>query len=232
MLSIITINRNNAAGLGRTIDSLRSQSSQEFEWICVDGLSKDNSFGLAQAFKRSVDVVLSEPDGGIYFAMNKGLRLASKNMVLFLNSGDIFCDSLAVDRLLSTCQEKMDFAMFGFKIRDELRKPRALWWRFWSMPTSHQAILYSRELLQRFPFNEEYRLAADYDQFLRINRQNLRYMTNPTPLIINEPYGTDCNLDVVISEYRHSLISNGYPHWWANLVYWAKMRYLPIVLAK
>ena len=232
MLSIVTINRNNIEGLSRTIESLRSQSSQDFEWICVDGLSTDDSFQLALTFKRSSDVLISELDSGIYSAMNKGLSLASQNMVLFLNSGDIFYDRLAIERLLPLCTEKLDFAMFGFKIRDVLRAPRALWWRFWSMPTSHQAILYSRELLLRFPFNEEYRLAADYDQFLRMNRQNLHFVSSASPLIVNEPYGTDENLGKVISEYRHSLISNGYPSWWANLLYWAKSRYLPIVLVK
>ena len=100
------------------------------------------------------------------------------------------------------------------------------------MPTSHQSILYSRELLLRFPFNESYRYAADYDQFLRINKLSLRSYSSPQTLIINEPYGTDNNLRKVIAEYRESLISNGYPAWWAQILHWAKSQYLPIVLPK
>lgn len=232
MLSIVTINRNNATGLQRTIESLRAQSCQDFEWLCIDGLSDDNSMMFAKDFQRSNDIVLSEGDSGIYNAMNKGLRIASKRMVLFLNSGDVFYDNAAIERLRKISLEQFDFVMYGFKIRDMTRAPRALWWRFWSMPTSHQSILYSRNLLLRFPFNESYRYAADYDQFLRINQQKLRFFSSPQPLIVNEPYGTDNNLCKVIAEYKESLIANGYPAWWANALYWAKSRYLPIVLSK
>ena len=232
MLSIVTINRNNATGLQRTIESLRSQSCQNFEWVCVDGLSTDESITFAKDFQRSADIVLSEGDSGIYNAMNKGLRLASKRMVLFLNSGDAFYDHGAIERLGVIGIDRYDFAMYGFKIRGAIRAPRALWWRFWSMPTSHQSILYSRELLLRFPFNESYRYAADYDQFLRINQQRLRSFSSPQTLIVNEPYGTDDNLSKVIAEYKESLISNGYPAWWAHTLHWAKSQYLPILLSK
>lgn len=232
MLSIVTINRNNAAGLQRTIDSLRSQTCQDFEWLCIDGLSDDESMMLAKDFQRKNDIVLSERDSGIYNAMNKGLRIASKRMILFLNSGDVFYDNTAIERLSSNSLEHFDFVMYGFKIRDVIRAPRGLWWRFWSMPTSHQSILYSRNLLLRFPFNESYRYAADYDQFLRINQQKLSFFSSPQTLIVNEPYGTDNNLCKVITEYKESLIANGYPSWWANALYWAKSRYLPIALSK
>lgn len=232
MLTIITINRNNATGLRRTIESLRSQSCQDFEWLCIDGLSDDDSMMLAKDFQRSNDIVLSEGDSGIYNAMNKGLRIASKRMVLFLNSGDVFYDNAATERLCKISLEQFDFVMYGFKIRDVIRTPRALWWRFWSMPTSHQSILYSRNLLLRFPFNESYRYAADYDQFLRINQQKLSFFSSPQTLIVNEPYGTDNNLCKVIAEYKESLIANGYSAWWANALYWAKSRYLPMVLSK
>ena len=97
MLSIITINRNNEIGLEKTISSLRMQSNQDFEWIFIDGNSTDLSLALANQFTRVRDRLVSEPDGGIYNAMNKGAMLARGECILFLNSGDIFANENCVD---------------------------------------------------------------------------------------------------------------------------------------
>ena len=99
MLSIVTINWNNAVGLQRTIASLSSQSRSDFEWVFVDGNSKDDSCNLAQNFGRPNDQIVSESDAGIYNAMNKGARLARGSHVLFLNSGDIFADAQAIHQI-------------------------------------------------------------------------------------------------------------------------------------
>ena len=98
------------------------------------------------------------------------------------------------------------------------------------MPTSHQAIIYSSKLLERFTFNETYRYAADFEHYLRINKSPLCISKVMLPLIINEPYGSDQNLDVVLDEYRQALIANGYPRLWAKFVFWFKSRYLKIAL--
>lgn len=231
MLSIVTINRNNAIGLKATVDSLRTQSCQDFEWICVDGLSTDESVKIAFDFRRQDDSVLTEADTGIYNAMNKGARLATRRMVLFLNSGDILYDSSAVHRIKQKCIDPTDLAMFGFEIRGMLRYPRGLWWRYWSMPTSHQAIAYSREILLKNPFNEEYRFAADFDQFLRITREPASISSSREIVVTNESYGSDLSLSKVLDEYRRSLIENGCPRIWANLVHFVKRHYLKRALA-
>jgi hypothetical protein len=119
-----------------------------------------------------------------------------------------------------------DLALFGFEIRNTQRKPRANGWRFWSMPTSHQAIVYSSALLKQNPFDESYRFAADFEHYLRINRTHLSIYSDDRALIVNEPYGSDAHLPVLLSEYRHALIKNGYPKLWAHFVYWLKTYYL------
>ena len=90
-LSIITINRNNAAGLEKTMNSVLSQSYSDFEYVVVDGASTDNSVDVIRRFSiQFCDRLkwVSEPDKGIYNAMNKGIRMASGDYVEFLNSGD------------------------------------------------------------------------------------------------------------------------------------------------
>lgn len=225
MLSIITINKNNRLGLQKTIDSLKVLDKSKYQWVFIDSASTDGSVELANQFKAHNDVVLSEKDSGIYNAMNKGIGLAKEKYILFLNSGDALSSEVQsfgfMDGVIGC-----DLALFGFQIRRILRKPRSNKWRFWSMPTSHQAIVYARELLMKHPYDESYRFAADFEHYLRINQTDLKIAIDDRPLIVNEPYGSDAHLPALLAEYRHALIKNGYPKPWAYFVYWFKTYYL------
>ena len=229
MLSIVTINFNNAHGLKKTIESLATFRASGFEWVFIDGGSNDASLELAKGFSLPRDILTSEPDTGIYNAMNKGIKNARGDQILFLNSGDEFHPSIhSIEEL--GLNSATDLLLFGFQIRNKNRMPRNNAWRIWSMPTSHQAIIYSSKLLKKFPFDESYRYAADFEHYLRINKSKLRIAKRMLPLIINEPYGSDQNLTVVLDEYRRALIANGYPRLWAQFVYWLKSRYLKVAL--
>ena len=225
MLSIVTINKDNQAGLYKTIESLKKIDDRRFQWLCIDSASKDGSVDLANQFKTRNDVVISEKDAGIYNAMNKGIGLANGDYILFLNSGDTLSPQIKTLDFMKVVTGH-DLALFGFEIRNTQRKPRANGWRFWSMPTSHQAIVYSSALLKQNPFDESYRFAADFEHYLRINRNHLAIYSDDRPLIVNEPYGSDAHLPALLGEYRHSLIKNGYPKLWAYFVYWLKTYYL------
>ncbi len=104
-LSIITINYNNADGLRKTIQSVGSQTCQEFEYIIVDGASTDSSIEVIhsnfQTFEPSNVKWLSEPDKGIYHAMNKGIRMAKGEYCLFLNSGDCLANDRVLQEVMS-----------------------------------------------------------------------------------------------------------------------------------
>jgi glycosyltransferase involved in cell wall biosynthesis len=225
MLSIVTINKDNRVGLQKTIDSLRNLQVRDFQWICIDSVSTDGSAELANQFKLPDDVVISERDSGIYSAMNKGIQQAVGSYILFLNSGDTLSPQISSLDFMQAVEGK-DLALFGFQIRNTLRTPRSNSWRFWSMPTSHQAIVYSKELLKMHSFDESYRFAADFEHYLRINRSNLSIYSDDRPLIVNEPYGSDHHLPTLLAEYRHALIKNGYPKPWAHFVFWFKTYYL------
>jgi glycosyltransferase involved in cell wall biosynthesis len=103
LLTIITINYNNAAGLRKTVESVANQTSKDFEYIVVDGASTDGSVEFIQTFKLSNFQTLnyiSEPDSGIYNAMNKGIRMAKGDYIHFLNSGDWLVDEHVVEKML------------------------------------------------------------------------------------------------------------------------------------
>lgn len=108
-LSIITINRNNAEGLLKTIESVLAQTFKEFEYIIVDGASTDNSVDIIKEYIQKVEcgkwkeesvLWVSEPDTGIYNAMNKGVRMSSGEYTLMLNSGDYLVDEHVIERIL------------------------------------------------------------------------------------------------------------------------------------
>lgn len=109
ILTIITINRNNAAGLEKTIRSVLSQTRTDFEYVVVDGASTDGSEDvirhLAPAFGDRIKWV-SEPDDGIYNAMNKGMRMASGEYFQILNSGDCLAADDVTERMLAALEEK------------------------------------------------------------------------------------------------------------------------------
>jgi glycosyltransferase involved in cell wall biosynthesis len=231
MLSIITINKDNRFGLEKTIESMAHLQDGSYQWVFIDSVSSDGSVELAKHFAKSGDIVISEPDTGIYNAMNKGVAQASKGKVLFLNSGDTLASNVTSIASLKL-NPLADLSLFGFWIRNRLRMPRGNYWRYWSMPTSHQAIIYARNLLLQEPFDEQYRFAADFEHYLRINKRPLLIDTRQQALIINEPYGSDAHLPKLLAEYRDALIKNGYPRWWAAFVFWLKTHYLEWALKR
>jgi len=102
-LSIITINRNNAVGLEKTLQSVAAQTYKEFEYIVIDGASTDGSVDVIKKYESSFAHLqwVSEPDLGIYNAMNKGLRMASGEYIQILNSGDCMAATDVTERMLS-----------------------------------------------------------------------------------------------------------------------------------
>ena len=117
MLSIITINRNNANGLEKTIRSVLSQNWPQFEYVVVDGASTDASVEVIRRFEESFGGRLhwiSEPDKGIYNAMNKGIGLASGDYVQFLNSGDCLVSGDVNEKMCKALEEKgMPSILYG-----------------------------------------------------------------------------------------------------------------------
>lgn len=100
LISIVTIGRNAAAEMERTAQSVVAQSWRDFEWIVVDGASLDDTLLRLDPFRGAITALISEPDNGIYDAMNKGLRRCRGQYVLFLNAGDWFASSEALAQVV------------------------------------------------------------------------------------------------------------------------------------
>lgn len=119
-LSIITINRNNAIGLEKTMQSVAAQTFKEFEYIIIDGASTDGSVEVIKKYEPQFARMkwVSEPDKGIYNAMNKGIRMASGEYIQILNSADCLAAPDVTERMLATLEKSGNpFIMYGNMIK-------------------------------------------------------------------------------------------------------------------
>jgi glycosyltransferase involved in cell wall biosynthesis len=169
LFSIITINYNNSVGLKKTIESVVSQTNKDFEYIVIDGASSDPSVKVLEYFKNTISSCISEPDQGVYDAMNKGWKQASGIYVLFLNSGDVFADSEVlenVSKLIDSTAEIVYGCHLWGSINGERWNPKKDF-KFreimYFTPISHQATFIKKSLLEKVGgFKTEYKIIADW----------------------------------------------------------------------
>lgn len=164
--SVVTICFNDREGLRRTMDSVRAQDRQLFEWIVIDGASTDGTGDLLDRCRAMGATVVSEPDLGIFDAMNKGLALARGEYVNFLNSGDLLASANTLRDVHDALKgERPDF-VYGDAIEFEdsnghYKAARPHEYVFYSMFTHHQAMFYRRDKIQH-GYDQSYRFAADW----------------------------------------------------------------------
>jgi glycosyltransferase len=170
MLTVITINKNNKVGMQATKSSIELQKNQKFRWLIIDGNSTDGSLN---DIGNRPDTVLSEGDTGIYNAMNKGLMLSKNSHVMFVNSGDVFYDEYVTDVIIM--HSKQHSLLYG-DILMHSKSYNRLWrsgkfrkfklWLGWHPP--HPAFIMFNKLDEKdCYFNENYKIAADYDLMVR-----------------------------------------------------------------
>ena len=171
-LSIITVNLNNRDGIQKTIDSVVSQTFKDFEWIVIDGGSTDGSKELIEKYADHFAYWVSEPDKGIYNAMNKGIKVAKGDYLQFLNSGDWFYNSNVLELVFK--EQHTEDILYGdaeFLCESEkmiIRYPDTLNNTFMLGDTlCHQATFIKCRLQRNNLYNEKYTICADYDFFLR-----------------------------------------------------------------
>ena len=175
-LSIITINLNNLRGLRRTLDSVLSQHGHQYEWIIIDGGSIDGSRELIEQHQQCVHYWESKPDRGLYHAMNKGLEVASGDYLLFLNSGDCFCDDSVVSDFCAS-HPSADVIYGNTIFVDKENKEVSRLYspdfirlsRFWHKGgLNHQSTFFRRKCFDRYRYNESNRIASDTELYMHL----------------------------------------------------------------
>lgn len=179
-LSIITVNLNNREGLRKTIDSVVGQTFRDFEWIVIDGGSTDGSRELIERYADHFAYWVSEPDKGIYNAMNKGIRVAQGEYLQFLNSGDRLVDERTLERCFAhefTADIVYgDLYIANHEDIEELRYTEELSLRYFLHGTiCHNSTFIKRNLLVDEPYDENLRIVADWKSFLLQVIENRRF---------------------------------------------------------
>ena len=182
--SIITVTYNAEKVLEDTIQSVIFQTYRNVEYIIVDGASKDHTLEIVHKYRNRINKVISEPDKGLYDAMNKGIQLATGDYLCFLNAGDKFHDSETLQKIVHTLkgQELPDVIYGETAIVDEeghflhmrrLSTPAHLNWKSFKqgMLVCHQAFFANRELAINHLYDLQYRFSADFDWCIRIMKK-------------------------------------------------------------
>lgn len=221
-LTVITVCYNAAELLPKTLESIRSQSRQDFEYLIIDGASSDDSLEIIK--KSGVSArIYSEPDRGIYDAMNKGLALAQGHYVWFMNAGDQFFDRDSVSSVLQQIEEQSPDIIYGdTMIVDKLgveqglrrlRPPQRLERRSFleGMLVCHQAFVVRRSLAPEYDLR--YKLSADYDWTIKCieKASSMVYLSAP-PLAryLNEGATSRNHLKSLMERYRIMAKHYGY----------------------
>lgn len=181
--SVITINYNNADGLHKTIQSVVSQTSKDYEYIVIDGGSSDGSIDVIKKYADQIHYWVSERDKGIYNAMNKGIAQAQGDYCIFMNSGDIFYDDKVLERVSKNgCTEEI---IVGTTVTDDNRimSPNPTreisLYHLYSGAISHQASFISTKKLKSNPYDEGLRIVSDWKFFVQeiiINNCSFRFI--------------------------------------------------------
>jgi glycosyltransferase involved in cell wall biosynthesis len=171
-LSIITINYNNLEGLKRTVESVINQTWQEFEYIVIDGGSTDGSAEYIKSHSDKIDYWVSEPDKGIFNAMNKGVVKATGEYLLFLNSGDYLNDSSILDKNHIYLKNK-EIICFNIKeiredsIRIKKSPDKITFFHMFKDTIPHQSTLIHKGLFERIGlYDENLKIVSDWKFFI------------------------------------------------------------------
>lgn len=172
ILSIITVNLNNATGLKKTIESIKCQNFKDFEFLIIDGGSTDGSIDIIKNNENLINYWVSERDAGIYHAMNKGIQKAKGRYLLMLNSGDWLTNKTTLKGL--KLKNHHEDIIYGNNIWVEdantykSNYPRILTYSYLKQNSiCHQASFIKRELHDRVgPYNQHYRITSDWEFFL------------------------------------------------------------------
>lgn len=189
-VSIITVSFNAHKTLEDTILSVINQDCDDVEYIIIDGGSTDGTVDIIKKYQDRITFWVSEPDKGIYDAMNKGTSISNGNWILFLNSGDLLLENV-LNPLIKRINNNYSIIYGNIKILHKgdykIRYPKNINSLHYTMPFCHQAVIVKKSLLIKSTFNINYKLSSDFEFFLKNINQNFLYV--PLTLVEYDLFG-------------------------------------------
>ena len=175
--SVITVVKNDKFKISNTIKSVLNQTYKNFEYIVVDGKSTDGTLRIISKYKKKINSLISRSDDGIYFAMNKGIKISKGEIIVFINSGDLFSkNALKVVSNLFKKNKSFDF-VFG-TVKRHYTKSTIVKYGFntnrlkynFDFATAHSTGFFVKrnEIIKAGLFNTKYKCSADYDLYYKL----------------------------------------------------------------
>jgi len=233
IFSIITVVYNGETTIRKTIESVLNQEKNIYEYLIIDGKSQDRTLSIINDYKDEVDLIVSERDEGIYDAMNKGVKFANGEWILFMNSGDIFCDRNVLENIKSGLNDSAEivygdtFSIIANKIYYIKASPLNNLIKK-GMPFCHQSVFVKKKLLLETKFNTNYKILGDFDFFRKMYVDNVSFQHIPIPVSIFDNEGGLSFRSPLISFKEKNIITKGER---SKVLYFTKL-YLLILKSK
>jgi glycosyltransferase involved in cell wall biosynthesis len=231
LISVITVSHNSADSIAKSINSVLEQSYEKIEYIIIDGASVDGTKDIVKSYGTKISRFITEPDKGMYDAINKGIAVSNGDIIGILNSDDVFYDRHVIGKVAESFSENEIDAVYGdaifVKSGDTSRivryyssgafHPRKF--RFGFMP-AHPSFYARRELFERFGlYKSDYKIAADFElllRFIHVNRIKYKYLKMPfvkmrTGGISNKSFKSNITLNrEILRACRENGLQTGY----------------------
>lgn len=196
-ITVITVTRNNVSTIQATLDSVAAQDYAEVEHVVIDGASTDGTTELVRARGTRVGTLVSEPDKGIYDAMNKGIRHATGEVIAFLNGDDVYAHSGVLSHVAAILQGKQVGLVYGDveffrperpgqairRYRSGHFSPRQLAWGW--MPAHPAMFVRTRLFESAGVFRTDYRIAGDYEWIVRVFKNHAPSYAHTSQVLVH-----------------------------------------------
>ena len=187
LISVITIVYNSVSTIEETILSVINQTYPYVEYIIIDGNSKDGTLDVVKKYYDKISYLISEPDRGIYDAMNKGLKLATGNWVNFMNSGDCFYSETVLSDIFANRDLTNQGVIYGDTLmKYDLKHKVVLATPFFNsksfyhgMGICHKSLFVRMDCVRNLEFNLQYKISADYHMMFNFYRKGIRFCYIP-----------------------------------------------------
>lgn len=217
-ISIITVVYNAKGFLEETIESVLNQNFKNFEYIIIDGGSIDGTLDIIKKYQDRITLWVSEPDKGIYDAMNKGIRYAKGEYVYFLGGDDLLFDNQVLKNVNSYLMDKRKvyYGNVLFKKRNAIYDGKFNLVKIVTRNISHQSIFYPKEIFEKYSFDTKYKIFADYELNLKLygnSSYSFVYIPMTIALFNDEGASGSNTLDLNFETDRLEIIKNNFPYW-------------------
>jgi glycosyltransferase involved in cell wall biosynthesis len=217
-ITIITVVYNAVSTLEETILSVINQNFDDFEYIIVDGGSTDGTIDVIKKYQDKITRWVSEPDNGIYDAMNKGIELSKGEFIYFIGGDDVLLDKQVLKNVRTHLLDelKVYYGNVLFKKRDVIYDGKFNSLKIVTRNISHQSIFYPREIFEKYSFDTKYKIFADYELNLKLyGNSSYSFVYMPITIALFDDEGSSGSnvLDSCFERDRFEIIKNNFPYW-------------------